>query len=59
MVLPNENDMKTKISHEVHDLDQFQRLKNLKSILLQEYRKFKLNNLNSHQKEKVNYDKKA
>jgi hypothetical protein len=35
MILPNEEDIKAKISHEVQDVDQVERLKNLKSSLLQ------------------------
>jgi hypothetical protein len=59
MILPNVEDIKAKISHEVQDVDQVQRLKNLKSSVLQAYREVKLNNRKSHQKNKVYYDKKA
>jgi hypothetical protein len=59
MVLLNEEDIKAKISHEVQDVDQVQRLKNLKSSLLQAYREVKLNNRKSYQKNTVYYAKKA
>ena len=57
-VLPNEGDLKTKISTDVHNVDQVQRLENVKSSLLKAYREVKLNNQKAHQKNKAYYDKK-
>ena len=59
MVLPNEGDLKAKISPDVRDVDQVQRLENLKSNLLKAYKEVRLNNRKSHQKNKTYYDKKA
>ena len=59
MVLPNEGDLKAKISPDIQDVDQVQRLENLKSSLLKVYKEVRLNNRKAHQKNKVYYDKKA
>jgi len=59
MVLPNEGDIKAKISPEVQNVDQVQRLENLKYSLLRAYKDVRLNNRKSHQKNKAYYDKKA
>jgi hypothetical protein len=59
MVLPNVGDLKAKISSDMQDADQIQRLENLKSSLLKAYKEVRLNNQKSHQKNKVYYDKKA
>jgi hypothetical protein len=59
MVLPNEGDLKAKISPDIQDVDQVQRLKNLKSSLLKAYKEVRLNNWKAHQKNKAYYDKKA
>jgi hypothetical protein len=59
MVLPNVGDLKAKVSSDIQDVDQTQRLENLKSSLLRAYKAVRLNNRKSHQKKKVDYDKKA
>jgi len=59
MVLPNEGDSKAKISPDIQDGDQVQRLKNLKSSLLKAYKEVRLNNRKAHQKNKAYYDTKA
>jgi len=59
MVLPNEGDLKTKISHDIQDVDQVKRLENLKSSLKKAYKEVRLNNQKAHQKNKAYYDKKA
>jgi len=59
MVLRNEGDLKAKISPDIRDVDQVQRLENLKSSLLKACKKVRLNNRKSHQKNKDYYDKKA
>ena len=59
MVLPNEGDLKAKISPDIQDVDQVQRLENLKSSLLKAYKAVRLNNRKAHQKNKAYYDKKA
>jgi len=59
MVLPKEGDLKARISPEIHDVDQVQRLENLKASLLEAYKEVRLNNRKAHQKNKAYYDKKA
>jgi hypothetical protein len=59
MVLPNEGDLKAKISHDIQDVDQVKRFKNLKSNLRKAYNDIRLNNQKAHQKSKAYYDKKA
>ena len=59
MVLPNEGDLKAKISHDIQDVDQVKRLENLKSSLKKAYKEVRLNNQKAHQKNKAYYDKKA
>ena len=59
MVLPNEGDLKAKISPDIQEDDQVQRLENLKSSLLKAYKEVRLNNRKAHQKNKAYYDKKA
>ena len=59
MVLPNERDLKAKISPDIRDVDQAQRLENLKSSLLKAYKEVRLNNRKAHQKNKAYYDKKT
>ena len=59
MVLPNEGDLKAKISSHMQDVDQVQKLDNLKSSLLKAYKEVRLNNRKAHQKNKAYYDKKA
>jgi hypothetical protein len=59
MVLLNDGDLKAKLSPEIHDVDQVQRLENLKTSLRQAYKEVRLNNEKSHQKNKAYYDKKA
>jgi len=59
MILPNEGDLKAKISPEIHDVDQVQRLENLKASLRKAYKEVRLNNRKAHQKNKAYYDKKA
>ena len=44
IVLPNEGDLKAKISPDIQDVDQVQRLENLKSSLLKAYKAVRLNN---------------
>ena len=44
---------------EKHDVDQVQRLKNLKASLRKAYKEVRLNNRKEHQKNKAYYDKKA
>jgi len=39
MILPNEGDLKAKISHDIQDVDQVKRLENLKSSLKKHIRK--------------------
>ena len=58
MVLPNEGDLKAKISHDIQDVDQVKRLENLKSSLKKAYKEVRLNNQKTHQKNKA-YDKKS
>ena len=53
MVLPNEGDLKAKISPDIQDVDQVQRLENLKSSLLKAYKEVKLNNRKGNQKNKA------
>jgi hypothetical protein len=59
MVLQNDGDLKTKISPDIQNVEQVQRLENLKSSLLKAYEKVRLNNRKAHQKNKAYYDKKA
>jgi len=59
MVLPNEGDLKAKISHDIQDVDHVQRLENLKSSLLKGYKEVRLNNWKAHQKNKACYNKKS
>jgi len=59
MVLPNEGDLKAKISHDIQNVDQVNRLENLKSSLKKAYKEVRLNNQKAHQKNKAYYDKKA
>ena len=59
MILPNEGDIKAKISQEIHDVDQVQRLENLKASLRKAYKEVRLNNRKAHQKNKAYYDKQA
>jgi hypothetical protein len=59
MLLPNVGDLKAKVSSNSQDVDQTQRLENLKSSLLRPYKAVRLNNRKSHQENKVYYDKKA
>jgi len=59
MVLPNDGDLKAKISPDIWDIDQVQRLENLKSSLLKAYKEGRLNYQKAHQKIKAYYDKKA
>jgi len=59
MVLPNEGDIKVKLSPEVQDVDRVQGLENLKSCLLKAYKEVRLRNRKSRQKNKAYYDKKA
>jgi hypothetical protein len=58
MVLPNEGDLKAKISHDIQDVDQGNSLENLKSSRKKAYKEVRLNNQKSHQKNKAYYDKK-
>ena len=53
MLLPNEGDLKAKISPDIRDVDQVQRLENLKSSLLKSYKDIRLNNRKGHQKNKA------
>ena len=59
MVLPNEGDLKAKISPDIQDVDQVQIFENLKSSLLKSYKIVRLNNRKTRQKNKASYDKKA
>jgi len=59
MILPNEGDLKARISPEIHDVDQVQRLENLKASLRKAYKEVRVNNRKAHQKNKAYYDKKA
>ena len=59
MVLPNEGDLKAKISHDIQDVDQVKRLENLKSSLKKAYKEVRVNNQKAHQKNNAYYDKKA
>jgi len=59
MVLPNEGNLKAKFSPHIQDVDQVQRLENLKFRLLKTYKEVRLNNRKAHQKKKAYYDKKA
>jgi len=59
MVLPNEGDLKAKISHDIQDVDQVKRLENLKSSLKKAYEEDRLHNQKAHHKNKAYYDKKA
>jgi len=59
MVLPNEGDLKAKISHYIQDVDQIKRLENLKYSLKKAYKEVRLNSQKAHQKNKAYYDKKA
>jgi len=59
MVLPNEGDLMANISSHIQDVDQVQRLENLKSSLLKAYKEVRLNDRKAHQKNKDYYDKKA
>jgi len=59
MVLPNEGDLKTKISPDIQDVDQVQRFENFKSSLLKAYKEVRLNNRKAYQKIKAHYDKKS
>jgi hypothetical protein len=59
MVFPNEGDVKAKLSPEIQDVDQVQRLEKLKTSLRQANKDVRLNNQKSHKKNKAYYDKKA
>ena len=59
MVLPNEGDLKTKISPDIQEVDKVQRLENLEFSLLKAYKEVRLNNRKAHQKNKACCDKKA
>jgi len=59
MILPNEGDLKAKISPEIHDVDLVQRLEYLTASLRKAYKVVRLNNRKAHQKNKAYYDKKA
>ena len=59
MVLPNEGDLKAKVSPDIQDDDQVQKLENLKSTLMKAYMEVRLNNQRAHQKNKAYYDKKG
>ena len=59
MILPNEGVLKAKISPEIHDVDQVQRLENLKANLRKTYKEVRLHNRKAHQKNKAYYDKKS
>jgi hypothetical protein len=59
MVLPNQGDLKAKVSYDIQDVDQVKRLENLKSSLKKAYKDVMLNNQKAHQKNKAYYDKKA
>ena len=59
MVLPNEGDLKAKVSPSIQDAQQIQRLENLKSSLRKAYKEVRINNQKMHQKNKVYYDRKA
>ena len=50
MFLPNEGDLKAKISPDIRDVDEVQRLENLKSSLLKAYKEDKLNNRKSQKR---------
>jgi hypothetical protein len=50
---------KAKISHDAQDVDQVERLENLKSSLKKAYKEVRLNNQKAHEKNKAYYDKKA
>jgi hypothetical protein len=57
MVLPNEGDLKAKISHDIQDVGQVKRLENLKFSLKKAYKEVRLNKQKAHQKNKAYYDK--
>ena len=57
MVLPNEGALKAKLSPDIQDIDQVQRLENLKSLLLKACKEVRLNNRKAHQKNKAYYKK--
>jgi transposase InsO family protein len=59
MVLPNEGDLKARVSPGIQDVNQVQRLENLKSSLRKAYKEVRINNRKMHQKNKAYYDKKA
>jgi len=59
MVLPNEGDLKAKVSSGIQDAEQIQRLENLKSSLRKTYKEVRYNNQKMHQKNKAYYDRKA
>jgi hypothetical protein len=59
MVLPNEGNLKVKISHDIQDIKQVERLENLKSSLKKAYKEFRLNSQKAHRKKEAYYDKKA
>jgi len=58
MVLTNEGDLNAKISSHIQDVDQVQRLGNLKSSLLKAYKEVRLNNWTARQKNKAYYVRK-
>ena len=58
MVLPKGR-FKAKISPDIQDVDQVQRLENLKYSLLKAYKEVRLSNRKAHQKNKAYYNKKA
>lgn len=57
MVLPNEWDLKAKVSPGIQDVDQVQRLDNLNSSLMRAYKEVRINNRKMYQKNKAYYDK--
>jgi hypothetical protein len=59
IVLSNVGALKAKVSSDIQDVDQTQRLENLKSSLLRAYKAVRLNNRKSHQTNKFYYDKKV
>jgi hypothetical protein len=59
MVLPKEGDLKAKILPDAQDVDQVERLENLKSSIMKACKERRLNNRKAHQKNKAYYDKKA
>jgi len=53
MILPNEGELKAKISPEIHDADQVQRLENFKAIRRKANKDVRHNNRKAHLKNKA------